>query len=206
MRFQMRNSNEKYEDEPRKRRFFVCENLNWLQQCIRSFHYAFVSFVSTLRVYVMLQSTQWHGSKRRKSKSYGCKSCETLYLQDIMWCSSNERINSATWWRVKEMNTNLLLTFLPNCTYVTHSSCATYSATTNFSKGELSKCINICLLSLVNGMSLLKAEFSSLLFSNTLTFDINFVGEKKSYLGNVICEGNSNNCFKTKENIRISYL
>lgn len=183
MRFQMRNSNEKHHDEPRKRRFFFsCENLNWLQQCIRSFHYAFVSFVSTLRLYVMLQSTQWHGWKWRNSKSYGCKSCETLYLHDIMWCSSNERINSAARWRVKEMNTNIfsnISTELHLCN--TQFLCHLFRYD-QFFEGELSKCINICLLSLVNEMPLFKVEFSSLLFSKTLTFDINFVKGKKELL------------------------
>lgn len=88
--------------------FFLCFHSNWLQQCIRPIHYAFVSFVST-GAYVMLQSRpfafsaqfypapvfhtrivcpDWVASNVSVlSKSGGCKSCnETLFVHDIVRC------------------------------------------------------------------------------------------------------------------------
>lgn len=86
----------------------LCFHSNWLQQCIRPIHYAFVSFVST-GAYVMLQSrplpslhstpsrfftlvcSELQPAKRTDvsvlSKSGACKSCnQTLFVHDMVRC------------------------------------------------------------------------------------------------------------------------
>lgn len=102
-----------FTSEQGKTYFFSTMHSNWLQQCIRPIHYAVESFVSTCK-YVILQSThtrvnykkkldftwdktdqtmkfmEWtEVSKKRNSKSYEFKSCETIYLHDSVRCCCN---------------------------------------------------------------------------------------------------------------------
>lgn len=130
-----------------KKRAFV-RIINWLQHNVfAQFVMPFVSFVSTVGAYVMLQSTQYHQMNWEWKVNHMVVSHARLYLYKMFWCSNssgstNESIVSPTWHSRNEMKTNF------SCFYWVTLMQRSYSVafcctSTNFEVRQ-SKSINIC--------------------------------------------------------------